>query len=98
MVANGFKWICSERTPGAVSATKGNVTYNFYPISKSGSEATMKLYLEPDRHVLPHQGEISMPALQAVIDMMAESGLLQAPPPKPERFIDTQYLRAAGVE
>jgi ABC-type nitrate/sulfonate/bicarbonate transport system substrate-binding protein len=62
------------------------------------AEATMNLYLEPDRRVLPRQGEISMPALQGVIDMMAESGLLRAPLPKPERFIDTQYLKAAGVE
>jgi ABC-type nitrate/sulfonate/bicarbonate transport system substrate-binding protein len=62
------------------------------------AEATMKLYLEPDRRVLPQQGEISLPALQAVIEMMGESGLLTKPLPGPERFIDTQYLKAAGVE
>ena len=62
------------------------------------ADATMKLYLEPDRHVLPHQSEISVPALQSVIDMMGEAGLLPQPLPEPERFIDTQYLKAAGLQ
>jgi hypothetical protein len=67
-------------------------------VSLEIADATMKLYLEPDRHVLPRQAEISIPALQSVIDMMGEAGLLSQPLPKPERFIDTQYLKAAGLE
>jgi len=30
--------------------------------------------------------------------MMAEAGTLKAPLPPPERFVDPQYLHAAGVQ
>jgi ABC-type nitrate/sulfonate/bicarbonate transport system substrate-binding protein len=66
-------------------------------VSEAVARATMTLYLEPDRHVLPREGEISLTGLQGVITMMSEAGLLQAPLPDPARFIDTQYLEAAGV-
>jgi hypothetical protein len=36
--------------------------------------------------------------LQQVIAMMADAGLLKAPLPQPERFVDLQYLQAAGVQ
>ena len=30
--------------------------------------------------------------------MMGEAGVLKPPLPQPERFVDLQYLRAAGVQ
>jgi hypothetical protein len=33
-----------------------------------------------------------------VIAFMGEGGAIKAPLPAPERFVDLQYLRAAGVE
>jgi hypothetical protein len=30
--------------------------------------------------------------------MMGEAGAIKAPLPTPERFVDLQYLRAAGVD
>jgi len=36
--------------------------------------------------------------LELVIAMMGEGGALKAPLPQAERFVDLQYLRAAGVQ
>ena len=59
---------------------------------------TLALYLEPDRGVLPKQAEVNMAGLKQVIAFMAEAGVVKPPQPGPERFVDLQYLRAAGVE
>ena len=58
---------------------------------------TLALYFEPDRGVLPKQAEIDLKGLAQVIAFMAEGGVLEPPLPAPERFVDLQYLRAAGV-
>jgi ABC-type nitrate/sulfonate/bicarbonate transport system substrate-binding protein len=66
--------------------------------SEDIARQTLALYFEPDRGVMPKQGEISIPGLAQVIAFMGEGGMLQQPLPAPERFIDLQYLKAAGVE
>ncbi len=33
-----------------------------------------------------------------IIDFMGEAGVLKAPLPPPDRFVDLQYLRAAGLQ
>ncbi len=58
---------------------------------------TLKLYLEPDRGVMPKAGEFSLQGLAEVIAFMEEGGVVKAPAPAPERFVDGQYLKAAGV-
>ena len=62
------------------------------------AERTMALYLEPDRKVLPRQAEIEMAGFAQVIASMGEAGLLKAPLPPPDRFVDLQYLRLAGMQ
>jgi len=59
---------------------------------------TLALYFEPDRGVMPKQAEFSVAGLAQVIAFMGDSGLLAQPLPAPERFVDAQYLKAAGVE
>jgi ABC-type nitrate/sulfonate/bicarbonate transport system substrate-binding protein len=58
---------------------------------------TLSLYFQPDRGVIPRAGEIDLKGLAQVIAFMGEAGVLKAPLPKPERFVDRSYLRAAGV-
>jgi ABC-type nitrate/sulfonate/bicarbonate transport system substrate-binding protein len=65
--------------------------------SDAVARRTLALFFEPERGVLPRRGEIDLKGLAAVIAMMAEAGTLKAPLPPPERFVDQQYLRAAGV-
>jgi ABC-type nitrate/sulfonate/bicarbonate transport system substrate-binding protein len=59
---------------------------------------TLKLFFEPERGVLPEHGEIDLNGLEQVIAMMAEAHTLNPPLPSAERFVDLQYLRAAGVQ
>ena len=66
--------------------------------SEEIARATLKLFFEPERGVLPRQGEIDRHGLDQVIAMMAEAGTLKPPLPPAKQFIDTQYLQAAGVE
>ena len=59
---------------------------------------TLSLYFEPDRGVVPRQGEIDVKGFNEVIKVMAEAGELKPPLPAVERFIDLQYLKAAGLQ
>jgi len=36
--------------------------------------------------------------MEQAITLMGESGVIKAPLPAAERFVDLQYLRAAGVQ
>jgi ABC-type nitrate/sulfonate/bicarbonate transport system substrate-binding protein len=66
--------------------------------SEEIARATLALYFEPDRGVMPKQAEIDLKGLAQVIAFMGEGGVIKPPLPAPERFVDLQYLRAAGVE
>jgi ABC-type nitrate/sulfonate/bicarbonate transport system substrate-binding protein len=59
---------------------------------------TLDLFLQPGGDVLPQRGEIDLNGLQQVIAMMGEAGLLKPPLPAAQRFVDLQYLHAAGVQ
>ena len=62
------------------------------------ARATLKLYLDPDRGVLPRQAEIDLDGLAQVIAFIGEGGIIKPPLPAPEQFVDLQYLRAAGAQ
>lgn len=66
--------------------------------SEDIARKTLSLYFEPDRGVMPKQGEIDVKGLAQVIQFMGEAGELKPPLPGPERFVDLQYLRAAGIQ
>jgi hypothetical protein len=58
--------------------------------------AAQTLDLLIDRDVLPKHAEIDLKGLSEVIAIMGEAGTLAAPLPRPDRFVDLQYLRSAG--
>jgi hypothetical protein len=39
-----------------------------------------------------------MPAFNRVIALMSDAGVVPKPPPPAEKFVDLQYLKAAGVQ
>jgi len=59
---------------------------------------TLDLFFSPERGVLPRRGEIELKGLDEVIALMGEADNLKAPLPSAERFVDAQYLHAAGVQ
>ena len=66
-------------------------------VSGDIAEQTLKLFFDPERNVLPKQGEINLRGLAEVISFMGEAGAIREPLPAPESFVDLQYLHAAGV-
>lgn len=66
-------------------------------VSDKIARQTLALYFQPDRGLIPRAGEIDLKGLAQVIAFLGEAGVLKAPLPKPEGFVDTSYLRAAGV-
>ena len=64
--------------------------------SEAIAQRTLALFFEPERGVLPRRGEIDLKGLAQVIAMMGEAGR-SAAVAVAGRFVDVQYLRAAGV-
>ncbi len=62
------------------------------------ARAMLAFYYEPDRGVMPRQAEISLPGVAKVIELLGMTGALKAPLPVAERFVDLQYLKAAGLQ
>lgn len=58
----------------------------------------LAFYYEPYRGVMPKHGEISMAGMNEVIELLGETGDLQPPLPSAEKFVDLQYLQAAGLQ
>lgn len=67
-------------------------------VSGDIAEQTLKLFFEPERNVLPQQGEINLRGLAQVISFMSEAGAIKQPLPEPQSFVDLQYLQAAGMK
>jgi ABC-type nitrate/sulfonate/bicarbonate transport system substrate-binding protein len=66
--------------------------------SEAIARQTLALYFEPDKGVMPKRAEINLEGLAQVIAFMGEGGVIVPPLPAPERFVDLQYLRAAGAQ
>src|SRR5215475_10405227 len=66
--------------------------------AEANAKLTLALYFEPDRRVLPKLGEINLGGMEQAIALMGEGGILKAPFPRAERFVDLQYLQAAGIQ
>ena len=62
------------------------------------ARSMLAFYYEPDRGVMPRQAEISMAGMTKVIELLGQTGELKAPLPAAERFVDLQYLKAAGLQ
>ncbi|MBV8538702.1 MAG: ABC transporter substrate-binding protein [Alphaproteobacteria bacterium] len=93
-LAAAFGFIRDPANRRAVAATIVDDT----GCTEADARATLALYLEPERHVLPQHGEIDPEAMRRSIALMRDAGQLKGPLPPADRFIDLQYLRAAGIE
>jgi ABC-type nitrate/sulfonate/bicarbonate transport system substrate-binding protein len=55
-------------------------------------------YVDPKKNVLPRRGEIDLSAVRRVLALMSEVGAIPKPVAPAEKFVDLQYLAAAGIE
>lgn len=93
-LSSAFKYI---RDPGNRANVVGTIvgTSGFAEVNV---QLTLALYFEPERGILPKSGEISLKGMQQAIALMGEGGVLKKPLPRADRFVDLQYLRAAGIQ
>jgi ABC-type nitrate/sulfonate/bicarbonate transport system substrate-binding protein len=93
-LAGAFKFIRDSANRDRVAQVIMHSTNS----SEKIAQQTLALFFEPERGVLPKRGEIDLNGLAQVIAMLGEAGALKPPLPKPEQFVDLQYLHAAGVQ
>jgi ABC-type nitrate/sulfonate/bicarbonate transport system substrate-binding protein len=93
-LASAFRFMRDPETRDELIKTIVDTTGSSEEIARQ----TVSLYFEPDRGVVPKQGELDLKGLGQVIQFMSETGDLRPPLPSPERFVDLQYLRAAGIQ
>ena len=62
------------------------------------AQMTLELFAEPGRKVMPRRGEIDGKGMATAIAFLGEAGILKAPLPPVERFVDLTYLKAAGLQ
>jgi ABC-type nitrate/sulfonate/bicarbonate transport system substrate-binding protein len=55
-------------------------------------------YAEPARNVLPRRGELDLKAFDRVLGLMGEAGVIPTPVAPASRFVDLQFLKAAGIQ
>jgi ABC-type nitrate/sulfonate/bicarbonate transport system substrate-binding protein len=58
----------------------------------------LKLYYEPYSGIMPKSAGIDMQGMKAVVELMGEVGELKGALPDAARFVDLQYLQAAGLQ
>jgi ABC-type nitrate/sulfonate/bicarbonate transport system substrate-binding protein len=93
-IASSFRFIRDPANRDEVVEVMVAVTGSPEEIARQ----TLALYFEPDRGVMPKQAEVNVAGLAQVIAFMGDGGILKQPLPQLERFVELQYLRAAGVE
>jgi hypothetical protein len=93
-LAAAFRFIHDPANRGEVAMAIVELT----GLSDQIARQTLALYFEPDRGVVPKQAEIDLKGLAQVITVRGEGGAINPPLPQPERFVDLQYLRAAGAQ
>jgi ABC-type nitrate/sulfonate/bicarbonate transport system substrate-binding protein len=93
-LASSFRFIRDPANRKAVAKTIVETTGS----SAAIADQTLELYFEPERNVLPRQGELNLNGLTQVIAFMGEAGTIKTPLPAATRFVDLQYLQAAGFQ
>ena len=82
-------------------ANRADVTKTVVEITGANEQvarAVLALYYEPDRGVMPKQGEINVAGVNKVVALLADAGQIGKPVPAANRFVDLQYLQAAGLQ
>ena len=82
-------------------AQKADVIKLISETTDASAEIAQKIYefyFEPPRGIMPKQAAIDMQGMTAVIEMMGRIGVLTGTAPDASRFVDLQYLKAAGFQ
>ena len=62
--------------------------------SEETAFSTLDLFFQPEKNVLPFEGEINLKGVEQVIRFLKDGGVVTGPIPPAETFVDLQYLQA----
>ena len=74
-----------------------NIVKQSLKIPDESARQIFASYAEPARNVLPRRGELDLKAFDRVLALMGEAGVIPTPVATAARFVDLQYLKAAGI-
>ena len=75
-----------------------NIVKDSLKISDDTARQIFAPYTEPSKNVLPRRGELDLRAFDRVLSLMGEAGVIPSPAAPASRFVDLQYLKAAGIQ
>jgi hypothetical protein len=75
-----------------------NVVKESLKVSDDTARQIFAPYTQPDKNVLPRRGELDLAAFDRVLALMGEAGVIPTPVAPTARFVDLQYLNAAGIQ
>jgi len=75
-----------------------NIVKESLKISDDTTRQIFRPYTEPDKNVLPRQGELDLKSFDRVLSLMGEGGVIPTPVAPAVRFVDLQFLKAAGIQ
>jgi ABC-type nitrate/sulfonate/bicarbonate transport system substrate-binding protein len=92
--ANSFRFIHDRANRSEVARILANST----GFSETSARQVLAFYLdEGDKGIVPREAEVNLKGVGQMIAIMAQAGVIKPPLPAPERFVDLQYLEAAGI-
>ena len=92
--AASYEFINDPKNRGELT----NIVKDSLKISEEIAREIFSPYSDPGKNVLPRRGELSLKAFNQVLALMSEAGVIPNPAPAAERFVDLQYLKAAGIQ
>ena len=92
--ADGYRFMRNPKNWDAV----GKMMVEMTDAKPDMTADILKLYYQPERGVMPKQAEIKMDGIAKVIQLLADTGQIAKPAPPATRFVDLQYLKAAGLQ
>jgi len=75
-----------------------NIVKESLKISDDTARQIFAPYTQPDKNVLPKRGELDLAAFDRVLALMGQAGVIPTPVAPAARFVDLQYLKAAGIQ
>jgi hypothetical protein len=75
-----------------------NIVKDTLKISDETARQIFTPYTQPDKNVLPRRGELDLHAFDRVLSLMGEAGVIPTPVAQATRFVDLQFLKAAGMQ
>jgi len=87
---DSFQFIRNPQNRGRIAI----LMKEWWGSSEDTALSTLDLFFNPEKNVLPFEGEINLRGMEQVIRFLQDGGVVTQPVPPAETFVDLQYLKA----